>query len=96
VTYAAGYFDSGAFLVDLARRVGFQTETGWLRGTRMCSLTWSRKMAQTAHCLGATARVLDNPDGRGAPFLAAHRREAPGLPTVLTYGPARRVARACR
>jgi acetylornithine deacetylase/succinyl-diaminopimelate desuccinylase-like protein len=39
-----------------------------------------------ARRLGAAARVLDNTDSSGGPFLVAHRHEADGLPTVLTYG----------
>ncbi|MGH3399005.1 MAG: M20/M25/M40 family metallo-hydrolase [Streptosporangiaceae bacterium] len=30
--------------------------------------------------------MLDNPQAGGAPVLVAHRHEASGLPTMLTYG----------
>ena len=43
-------------------------------------------MVPAAARLGATARILDNPDDRGGPLLIARRPEAAGLPTVLTYG----------
>jgi len=84
VAYAAGYFDSGAFLADLERRVAFRTESQ--AGRHRDALGYlEREMVPAAHRLGATARVLPNPGG-GGPLLIAHRREGPGLPTVLTYG----------
>jgi acetylornithine deacetylase/succinyl-diaminopimelate desuccinylase-like protein len=45
-----------------------------------------QEMVPAAGRLGATAEVLDNPDPAGGPLLIAHRQEAAGLPTVLTYG----------
>jgi acetylornithine deacetylase/succinyl-diaminopimelate desuccinylase-like protein len=86
VAYAADYFDSGAFLADLERRVAFRTESQ-AAGRHLDALGYlEREMVPAAHRLGATARVVDNPDLKGGPFLIAHRREGPGLPTVLTYG----------
>jgi acetylornithine deacetylase/succinyl-diaminopimelate desuccinylase-like protein len=85
VGYAAEYFDSGAFLADLQRRVGFRTESQ--AGRRADALAYlEQEMVPVAHRLGATARVLGNPDPGGGPLLIAHRQEGPGLPTVLTYG----------
>ena len=86
VAYAADYFDSGAFLADLGRRVAFRTESQ-APGRRPDVLGYlEQEMVPAAHRLGATARVVDNPDPHGGPFLIAHRRDGPGLPTVLTYG----------
>jgi acetylornithine deacetylase/succinyl-diaminopimelate desuccinylase-like protein len=86
VAYAAGYFDSGDFLADLERRVAFRTESQ-AAGRRPEVLGYlEQEMVPAAHRLGATARVVDNPDPAGGPLLVAHRREGPGLPTVLTYG----------
>ncbi len=86
VAYAADYFDSGAFLADLRRRVAFRTESQ-AAGRRLDVLGYlEQEMVPAAHRLGATARVAENPDPHGGPFLVAHRREGPGLPTVLTYG----------
>ena len=86
VAYATDYFDSGAFLVDLARRVAFRTESA-AAGCRPEMLAYlEQEMVPAARRLGATARVLDNPDAGGGPFLIAHRHEADDLPTVLTYG----------
>jgi acetylornithine deacetylase/succinyl-diaminopimelate desuccinylase-like protein len=86
VAYAADYFDSGAFLSDLRRRVAFRTESQ-AAGRHPDMLGYlEQEMVPAAHRLGATARVVGNPDPQGGPFLIAHRREGPGLPTVLTYG----------
>jgi acetylornithine deacetylase/succinyl-diaminopimelate desuccinylase-like protein len=83
---AADYFDSGGFLADLSRRVAFPTESG-TAGRRPDLLAYlEQEMVPAAGRLGAAARVVDNPDSSGGPFLVAHRHEADGLPTVLTYG----------
>ncbi len=86
VAYAADYFDSGAFLADLGRRVAFRTESQAAARRPDVLGYLEQEMAPAAHRLGATARVMDNPDSAGGPLLVAHRREGPGLPTVLTYG----------
>jgi acetylornithine deacetylase/succinyl-diaminopimelate desuccinylase-like protein len=86
MSYAAGYFDSGAFLADLTRRVAFRTESQ-VAGQRPDLRAYlEQEMVPAARRLGAAARVLDNPVAGGGPFLIAHRREAGDLPTVLTYG----------
>jgi acetylornithine deacetylase/succinyl-diaminopimelate desuccinylase-like protein len=86
IAYASDYFDSGAFLADLTRRVAFQTESG-VADRRPDLLAYlEREMVPAAARLGATARVLDNPAADGGPLLIASRHEGDGLPTVLTYG----------
>jgi acetylornithine deacetylase/succinyl-diaminopimelate desuccinylase-like protein len=84
IAYATEYFDSGAFLADLERRVAIRTETQPVRPELRAYL--EEEMVPAAGRLGATATVLDNPVAGGGPFLVAHRHEAQGLPTVLTYG----------
>jgi acetylornithine deacetylase/succinyl-diaminopimelate desuccinylase-like protein len=86
VDYAAQYFDSGAFLADLQRRVGFPTESAVPGRCRDVLAYLTQEMVPAAERLGATARVMDNPDPAAGPLLVAHRREGDGLPTVLTYG----------
>jgi acetylornithine deacetylase/succinyl-diaminopimelate desuccinylase-like protein len=82
---SAGYFDAGGFLADLSRRVAFRTESGRAgRGDQVAYL--EQEMIPAAGRLGAAARIIDNPAPGGGPFLVAHRHEADGLPTVLTYG----------
>ena len=67
VAYAAEYFDSGAFLADLGRRVAFRTESQ-AAGRRPEVLGYlEQEMMPAAHRLGATARVVDNPDPAGGP-----------------------------
>ena len=86
VGYAADYFDSGAFLADLRRRVAFRTESQ-AAGRRLDVLGYlEQEMVPAAHRLGATARVADNPDPDGGPFLDRAPAGGAGLPTVLTYG----------
>jgi acetylornithine deacetylase/succinyl-diaminopimelate desuccinylase-like protein len=86
IAYASDYFDSGAFLADLTRRVAFRTESGAADSRQHLFAYLEREMAPAARRLGATARVLDNPAANGGPLLIASRHEGDGLPTVLTYG----------
>lgn len=86
IDLAAEYFDSGAFLADLARRVAFPTETG-ASGHHADLLAYlEQEMIPAVRRLGTTTRLLENPDTAGGPLLIGHRHEADGLPTVLTYG----------
>ena len=86
IARAVDYFDAGDFLADLARRVGFRTESGLAARRPDLFAYLDQEMVPAAHRLGATARVLDNPRAGGGPLLIAHRQEGAGLPTVLTYG----------
>lgn len=86
IAHAAEYFDSGAFLADLTRRVAFRTESVVTARRADMAAYLEQEMVPAAHRLGATARVLANPDPGGGPFLVAHRQESGELPTVLTYG----------
>jgi acetylornithine deacetylase/succinyl-diaminopimelate desuccinylase-like protein len=86
IEYATEYFDSGAFLDDLGRRVGYRTESQAKPLPPALREYLEREMVPAAHRLGAQARVLDNPDPGGGPLLVARRDEDPDLPTVLTYG----------
>jgi acetylornithine deacetylase/succinyl-diaminopimelate desuccinylase-like protein len=86
VAYAADYFDSGAFLTDLSRRVAFRTESQRSGPRPELRAYLEQEMVPAASGLGAAARVLDNPETGAGPLLIAHRDEAPGLPTVLMYG----------
>ena len=86
VAGAAEYFDSGAFLTDLSRRVSFRTESGVPERRQDLAAYLEREIVPAAGRLGAAARVLENPDASGGPLLVASRREGAGLVTVLTYG----------
>ncbi|HEX9339344.1 MAG TPA: M20/M25/M40 family metallo-hydrolase, partial [Pseudonocardiaceae bacterium] len=82
IARATEYFDSGAFLADLTRRVAYHTEAG--HPDRYTYL--AEEMVPAAQRLGATADVVDNPVPGGPPFLIAHRHESDDRPTLLTYG----------
>jgi acetylornithine deacetylase/succinyl-diaminopimelate desuccinylase-like protein len=86
IASATEYFDSGAFRADLARRVGYRTESQPADQRADLRAYLVDELVPVAERLGATAEVLPNPvPGRG-PLLLAHRHEAADLPTVLTYG----------
>ena len=86
VARATDYFNSGDFLADLRRRVAFRTESGVPARRPDLHAYLNQEMVPAAHQLGATARVLGNPNASGGPLLIARRHEGAGLPTVLTYG----------
>jgi acetylornithine deacetylase/succinyl-diaminopimelate desuccinylase-like protein len=85
VEYASEYFDSGAFLADLTRRVAFRTESGAAGRIPELFAYLEREMIPAAARLGAAGQVVVNPVG-GGPLLAARRHEGDGLLSVLTYG----------
>jgi acetylornithine deacetylase/succinyl-diaminopimelate desuccinylase-like protein len=86
IARAHAYFDSGAFIADLTRRVAIPSSSqeperaGVLRGYL------DDEIAPALAALGFTSRVFDNPLGKGPPFLVAERIEDPELVTVLVYG----------
>ena len=86
VTRAAEYFDSGAFLTDLARRVAIPTESQGGDRLDVLKAYLTDEIVPAVERLGFTCRVVDNPTAGYGPFLIAERHEADDLPTVLTYG----------
>lgn len=86
IALATEYFDSGQFLTELTRRVGYRTESQDPARREDCRAYLEQEIAPAAQRLGAVARVIDNPDPEAGPLLLAHRHEADHLPTVLTYG----------
>lgn len=83
---ATAYFDSGAFLADLSRRVAYPTESRPPADTTKLRAYLTDELAPAARRLGATPRIIDNPVPTAYPFLLAHRHESDDLPTVLVYG----------
>lgn len=79
-------FDSGQFWRDLADLVAQETESQVSGRGDALSAYLTKALAPHLVALGMTARLLPNPAPNGAPFLLAERVEAPGLPTVLSYG----------
>ena len=86
IASALSYFDSGAFLLDLDRRVAFHTESQEPKQAPALAAYLEQEMLPTLTRLGFTSRIVANPvDGFG-PILIASRHESDALPTVFTYG----------
>ncbi|HEY5279054.1 MAG TPA: M20 family metallopeptidase, partial [Pseudolabrys sp.] len=86
IANAARYFDSGAFGVELARRVAIPTESQGGGKIDVLRRYLTDDIAPAVEKLGFVARLFDNPSGGHGPFLIAERHEDDALPTVLTYG----------
>ncbi|HVR49264.1 MAG TPA: M20 family metallopeptidase [Pseudorhodoferax sp.] len=83
---AEHYFDSGAFLGDLQRRVAFRTECqNAARAADLHAYLIDELLASVA-ALGFEGVVHENPVAGGPPFLVAQRIERADLPTGLVYG----------
>ncbi|MFT4065658.1 M20 family metallopeptidase [Paraburkholderia sp.] len=86
IDHATRHFESGAFLADLNRRVGFRTESQESdRGALLLSYL-TDEITPEAERLGFSTRIVDNPVNGFGPFLIANRHEGEHLPTVLIYG----------
>jgi len=85
VARAAEYFDSGAFKVDLARRVAIATESQNPDRAGELAHYIDAEMKPALEALGFRCRVMQEAKWRG-PFLLGERIEGEGLPCVLGYG----------
>lgn len=83
---AAGYFDSGRFRADLARRVAVPTQSQDPGSGPAQRRYLTEQIIPDAERMGFAARIVDNPVSAAHPFLIAHRHEGAGLPAVLVYG----------
>ncbi len=83
---AETYFDSGAFLTDLARLVAIPTESQEPRQKPQLMRYLKEEMLPLLEHLGFKTQIFDNPDPAGGPFLFGERIEDPNFPTILTYG----------
>src|SRR5258706_2249596 len=83
---ALEWFDSGAFLRELDRRVGFRTESQEAARGAELSAYLTDEMIPTLQALGFTTHIIANPIAGFGPFLIGHRFEDASLPTVFTYG----------
>src|SRR5882672_7681953 len=86
IAAAEKYFDSGAFLADLGRRVAIPTESQNPERQSELVAYLETEMSESLACLGMASRVFPNPKGKGGPFLVAELIEDPKRPTVLLYG----------
>jgi acetylornithine deacetylase/succinyl-diaminopimelate desuccinylase-like protein len=86
IAAAEKYFDSGAFLADLARRVAIPTESQNPERQAELERYLETEMSESLARLGMQSRIFPNPKGKGGPFLVAELIEDPKRPTVLLYG----------
>ncbi len=80
------YFRDGSFMDELARRVAFRTESPDIERRPDLYRYLGDELTPSLEAMGFTCAVHDNPIPDGCPFLVAHRHEADGLPTVMSYG----------
>jgi acetylornithine deacetylase/succinyl-diaminopimelate desuccinylase-like protein len=85
IARADAQLSSGAFLKDLDRRVGFQTESLNAERAGVLRAYLEEEMKPTFDELDFTCRLIDSPSGK-TPFLLARHHEDAALPTVLMYG----------
>src|SRR4051812_22709851 len=85
IARARQHLQSGEFLKLLDRRVGYRTESQNPRGRDALRDYLVYELTPAFSALDFTTRLIEPPSGKG-PFLLAEYREAPSLPTVLTYG----------
>ena len=80
------HFDHGDFLVDLARRVAFRTESQNPDRRADLHAYLDTEMRPCLETLGFKCELLPNPVATGGPFLFAEYIEDPALTTVFSYG----------
>ena len=85
IAHAHAYFDSGAFKVDLARRIAIPTESQNPDRAPELRRYLTDEMIPAFEALGFRCEILEEPKARG-PFLYAERIEDPALLTVFGYG----------
>jgi acetylornithine deacetylase/succinyl-diaminopimelate desuccinylase-like protein len=78
-------FQSGEFLIELDRRVGYRTESQNAERSDALRAYLTEEMQPAFSELDFTTRLIESPTGK-APFLFAEHRESDTAPTVLMYG----------
>src|SRR4051812_26911020 len=79
------HLNSGAFLAELDRRVGYRTESQNPGSGEALRAYLVEDLQPAFAALDFSTRLIESPSGRG-PYLLADYREDASLPTVLTYG----------
>lgn len=77
--------NSGAFLAELDRRVGYPTESQNTTRAKELRAYLEDELKPALAELGFTSRLIESPSGK-SPFLLAEYRENGSAPTVLMYG----------
>ncbi len=83
---AERYFDAGAFLADLERRVAIPSESQNPERRGALDDYLEQEMRPTLERMGFACEVIPNPVPEGGPFLYAERIERPDAVTVFSYG----------
>ncbi|WP_417453981.1 M20 family metallopeptidase [Kiloniella sp.] len=83
---AESYYDDGQFLTDLERLIAVETESQNPDQYTELHRYLNEAITPLLNKLGIISKIYENPAPSGGPFLVGERIEAPGLPTVLTYG----------
>jgi acetylornithine deacetylase/succinyl-diaminopimelate desuccinylase-like protein len=85
IDHAHRQFQSGEFLIELDRRVGYRTESQNAERGDALRAYLTQEMQPAFSELDFTSRLIESPSGK-APFLFAEHRESDAAPTVLMYG----------
>ena len=85
IDHAHRQFQSGEFLIELDRRVGYRTESQNAERGEALRAYLTEEMQPAFSELDFTTRLIESPSGK-APFLFAEHRESDSAPTVLMYG----------
>jgi acetylornithine deacetylase/succinyl-diaminopimelate desuccinylase-like protein len=85
IDHAHRQFQSGEFLVELDRRVGYRTDSQNAERGEALRAYLTEEMQPAFSELDFTTRLIESPSGK-APFLFAEHRESDAAPTVLMYG----------
>jgi acetylornithine deacetylase/succinyl-diaminopimelate desuccinylase-like protein len=86
IAAATGWFEGGALLADLRRRVGIRTESQNPERAAELVRYLTEEIGPAVERLGFRRTLWDNPVAGAPPMLFAERSEDPSLPTVLIYG----------
>ena len=85
IDHAAEHLRSGAFLLELDRRVAYRTESQKAQRVDALRGYLEDEMIPAFSELGFSARLIASPTDK-APYLLAEYHDDPSAPTVLTYG----------
>jgi acetylornithine deacetylase/succinyl-diaminopimelate desuccinylase-like protein len=85
IDHAHRQFQSGEFLEELDRRVGYRTESQNAERGDALRAYLAEEMQPAFSALDFTTRLIESPYGK-SPFLFAEHRESDSAPTVLMYG----------
>jgi acetylornithine deacetylase/succinyl-diaminopimelate desuccinylase-like protein len=85
IDHAHRQFQSGEFLEELDRRVGYRTESQNAERADALRAYLMEEMQPAFLALDFTTRLIESPSGK-SPFLFAEHRESDSAPTVLMYG----------